>query len=315
MDKAAFVAGDWGTTALRLFLCNDRGAVLAQQDGPGVSARREGFDSLYDSLIAGWTHRHGPLPAILCGMVGSSLGWAEAPYLECPVSPDQIGSATLPLRGGQIRIVPGLTCKNPFGAPDVLRGEETQILGALDLSEGLRSGTHLICLPGTHTKWALLQDSTLLSFLTAPTGEIFALLCNHSVLVRATTPRAQDDAAFAQGLAEVLRFPQAQILHRIFECRSRLVRGQLPAAAGASFLSGLLIGADVCGAMQVMSKPRLDGARICVVGDAKLARLYAQALSAQGHETQIIDGRAASIAGLGHVYRLMSAPEAKHARR
>src|SRR5262249_41381474 len=156
------------------------------------------------------------LPTILSGMVGSSFGWTQTGYVACPAQPDRIAAACVALREGRIHIVPGLSCRNRLQAPDVLRGEETQVLGALHLQPNLRAGQHLLCLPGTHTKWVVLDDGAITEFLTAPTGELFSVIQDHSVLVAdragAVAGRMLDGGAgFERGLAEATRFPQAQL--------------------------------------------------------------------------------------------------------
>ncbi|HKE44443.1 MAG TPA: 2-dehydro-3-deoxygalactonokinase, partial [Steroidobacteraceae bacterium] len=173
MGRAALVAGDWGTSHLRLTLCDATGSVLDTASGPGASEARGRFAEIFDSLIAGWTREHGELRALLSGMVGSSFGWISAPYLPCPVSTDTLAGACAVLREGSVRIIPGVSCRNRLDAPDFMRGEETQILGALQLNPSLRKGRHLLCLPGTHTKWVLIANGSLLDFITATTGELF----------------------------------------------------------------------------------------------------------------------------------------------
>src|SRR5262249_9176725 len=176
-----------------------------------------------------WNERHGELPIVLCGMVGSSIGWVQTPYLPCPARPEQIAGACIELRGGRIHIVPGLSCRNPAGAPDFMRGEETQLLGALQLAPTLAEGRHLVCLPGTHTKWTILQDGSVQEFLTAPTGEIFASLCSQTTLVPPDghVKSESNPAAFARGLARIRQSPETRLLHKLFESRSLRLSGEL----------------------------------------------------------------------------------------
>jgi 2-dehydro-3-deoxygalactonokinase len=238
-------------------------------------------------------------------MVGSSIGWIQAPYVACPAIPEQIADACVTLRGGNVHIVPGLSCRNRFNAPDFVRGEETQILGALQLAPTLRQGRWLLCLPGTHTKWALLEDGSVREFLTAPTGELFAVVCEHSVLVgrHGCVETRTDAAAFKKGLASINVFPHAQLLHRLFECRSRQLSGEL--GAPAAYLSGLLIGSDVHGALGAMSSS-IETRLVYVIGASDLTQLYATALSSQGYESSQVEGAAASRAGLAQVHRRLS---------
>jgi 2-dehydro-3-deoxygalactonokinase len=305
MNRAKFVAGDWGTSHLRLFLCAADGTVLDRAQGPGAAGGDGRFAEIYDSLVRPWQHAHGPLRSVLCGMVGSSIGWAEAPYVACPTGLEKIASSLTTLREGSIAIVPGLSCRNRFNAPDFLRGEETQILGALELDPALRRGRQLLCMPGTHTKWVALEDGAVEEFLTAPTGELFAMLCSHSVLVRDPDARVASAAAFERGLRQTDEFPDAQLLHRLFECRSRLLAGELAATAVASFLSGLLIASDVRGALRALSD-RMTGRTVHLVGSSDLTQLYASSLTVQNCRSNSIAGAAAALAGLLQIQRRLA---------
>jgi 2-dehydro-3-deoxygalactonokinase len=313
MGAASFVAGDWGTSHLRLFLCDEQGAVLDSSTGPGAADAGGRFCDVFETLTARWEQPHGALPAVLCGMVGSSIGWIQAPYVACPAIPEQIADACVSLRGGRLHIVPGLSCRNRFNSPDFLRGEETQILGALHLVPALRLGRWLLCLPGTHTKWAVIEDGSVREFLTAPTGELFALLCDHSVLVGkdCRVETTIDANAFKEGLAHFNAFPQAQLLHRLFECRSRQLRGDLAAPTAAAYLSGLLIASDVHGALCMLSSS-IETRPVCLIGSSELAHLYAAALASHGFDASRVEGAAASRAGLAQVHRLLSQQVAAH---
>jgi 2-dehydro-3-deoxygalactonokinase len=301
MSSGRFVAGDWGTSNLRLFLCDEGGAVLDSASGPGAADSQGQFAGIFDSLLAKWAAPSQQLPAVLCGMVGSTIGWTLAPYLACPARPQNIATACATLRDGRIRIIPGLSCRNRFDAPDFMRGEETQILGAMELQPALRQGRRLLCLPGTHTKWVMLEDGAVIEFLTAPTGELFTLLRDRSVLVRERGEAAgPSNPAFRLGLAQVDRFPQAQVLHRLFECRSRGLDGQLAPQEVASFLSGVLIASDICGALEVFGNLIVARA-VHLIGSPQLMELYAAGLSLQHCETSSTDGDLAAVAGLARV--------------
>jgi len=306
MVAERYVVGDWGTSRLRLFLCEGRGVILDSLDGPGVAAVKTPFDALFESMIRPWEVLHGPLSAVLCGMVGSSIGWVQAPYVACPAEPEKIIDGCIALRTGRVHIVPGALCENRFQAADFMRGEETQILGALTLDSTLRHGRRLLCLPGTHTKWVLLEDGIILEFLTAPTGELFAALRDHSILVPSEgRPAKTEGAAFEQGLNRFNDFPQAQVLHRLFECRSRLLNGDLSARNAAAFLSGLLIAADVSGALQLFANSIAE-TTLCLIGEPPLTQLYAAALQRQSRGAQQLDGAGASLAGLTRVHQYIA---------
>jgi 2-dehydro-3-deoxygalactonokinase len=307
MADASFIAGDWGTSHLRLFLCDGDGQVLERADAVGAADAAGRFASVFDGLVAPWQQRRGPLPAVLSGMVGSSIGWVAAPYVPCPSGPEQIAAACVALRGGSIQVVPGMSCRNRLGAPDVMRGEETQILGALNIDPALRRGQRLLCLPGTHTKWVTLRDGVVVEFLTAPTGELFALLRDHSVLVErcGEADAVNGGAAFEQALARYKEYPQAQLLHRLFECRARALSGELTSQAATAYLSGLLIASDIGGALQLLA-PRGDARHVHLIGDPQLTRLYALGLAAQHCTTSALEGSSAALAGLTQVHRQLT---------
>lgn len=306
MGGASFIAGDWGTSNLRLYLCDEQGIALDRCTGPGAADAGGRFADIFQSLIAPWHASSVALPAVLCGMVGSNIGWTETPYVACPALPEQIADACVALSDGRVHIVPGLSCSNRFNAPDFLRGEETQILGALQLIETLRRGRRLLCLPGTHTKWAVLQDGAVRDFFTAPTGELFAILCEHSVLLRRGGQiAAVDPDAFSKGLARYDTFPHAELLHRLFECRSRQLSGEFSLAEATGYLSGLLVASDVQGALSVLAEP-LAARVVYVIGAPDLTRRYAAALGSHGCDTYAVDGAAASLAGLARVHRRLS---------
>ncbi|HLZ96504.1 MAG TPA: 2-dehydro-3-deoxygalactonokinase [Steroidobacteraceae bacterium] len=306
MGGASFIAGDWGTSNLRLSLCDAQGTVLDGRTGPGAADSGGRFADILQSLTAPWQTSESPLPTVLCGMVGSNIGWTEAPYVACPVLPEDVADACVAMCGGRVHIVPGLSCSNRFNAPDFLRGEETQILGALHLVEALRRERRLLCLPGTHTKWVVLQDGAVREFLTAPTGELFALLCEHGVLLRGNGRTSEHDAdAFLKGLAHFNQFPQAELLHRLFECRSRQLSGEFSLAEATGYLSGLLVASDVQGALSALTEP-LAARSVYLIGAPELTRRYAAALGSHGRDTCAVDGSAASLAGLAQVHRRLS---------
>lgn len=303
MSQAAFIAGDWGTSHLRLRLCAVGGAALDSRQGPGAADARGKFASVFDELTSAWRAEHGALPTILCGMAGSTFGWLEAPYLPCPEELDNLAASLVRARV-DVQIVPGMRCTNPLGAPDVMRGEETQLLGAFAAHPSLEHGRQLICMPGTHTKWVMLLDGTVIEFLTVPTGEIFRMLCEHSVLVRdRDTPIVHDAREFERGLAESAKHAGVPLLHRIFQSRSLRLDGQLSAAGAPSWTSGLLIGTDVAGALPLFAVP---DSPVHIVANAQLCQLYGAALAKAGRESVAVAGDDASFAGLARVMELNS---------
>jgi 2-dehydro-3-deoxygalactonokinase len=303
MSKAAYIAGDWGTSNLRLRLCAADGAALDSRQGPGAADARGKFANVFDELTAPWRAAHGALPALLCGMAGSTFGWLEAPYLPCPEELESIAGSLVTARA-DVQIVPGMRCTNPLGAPDVMRGEETQLLGALAGNPGLEQGRQLVCMPGTHTKWVALLDGTIIDFLTVPTGEIFRMLCEHSVLVRdRDTPIAHHAPEFERGLADCANHAGVPLLHRIFQSRSLRLDGQLSAAGASSWTSGLLIGTDVAGALPLFEA---TASPVHIIANAHLCQLYAAALAKSGRESVAVPGEDASFAGLARVRTLLA---------
>ena len=299
-SPAAFIAGDWGTSNLRLALCDADGRPLEVRKGPGAADSRGKFAETLDGLATDWRERHGNLPVFLCGMVGSAFGWQEASYLPCPAEVYELADALVSPRAN-VHIVPGMKCTNPLGAPDVMRGEETQLLGAVALS-GIGAGKALVCMPGTHTKWVSIHGDSVQEFLTVPTGELFALLCEHSVLVRdKTTPVTHQAADFERGLAESARHPEIPVLHKMFQARSLRLDKQLAPEGAASWMSGLLIGADVDCALRLFDEESLAGVHI--VGTSSLAAAYATALARVGRKAIAVDGEKTAFAGLGYLYR------------
>jgi 2-dehydro-3-deoxygalactonokinase len=301
MSAPAYIAGDWGTSNLRLRLCAADGAALDARQGPGAADSRGRFAQVFDELTAEWRSAHGALPAVLCGMAGSTFGWLEAPYLPCPEELDSIAGSLATARA-DVRIVPGMRCTNPLGGPDVMRGEETQLLGALAAVPALGRGRQLVCMPGTHTKWVALHDGTVIEFLTVPTGEVFKLLCDHSVLVRdKATPIEHRAPEFERGLAESARHPEVPVLHRLFQGRSLRLDGQLTAEGASSWASGLLVGTDVAGALPLFAA---SAGPVHIIANAQLCALYAAALEKFGRGSVAVAGEDAAFAGLARVRAL-----------
>jgi 2-dehydro-3-deoxygalactonokinase len=299
-QSATHIAGDWGTTHLRLHLC--RGTdVLDKADGPGIGTLSSGPESILFHAIQPWASQHGPLPIWLAGMVGSRNGWREVPYASCPADIDKLRGALLRFRAHdhEVAIAAGVSCTNRLGAPDVMRGEETQILGAVAAQPALGRGRHIVALPGTHTKWALLEDGRLQSFQTSLSGELYALLAERSTLLKAGSATGGEDderEGFEAGLRRTKELANVPLTHLLFEVRSRqLIQGLSPTAASA-FLSGLIIGQDVLGALPLFD--RASGAAVPIVGAPKLAALYSAALACHGINAFALDATSLTVAGL-----------------
>src|SRR3569833_803747 len=173
MGKPVLLACDWGTTNLRAWTLDAAGQVVAERDFPlGVSRLAPGAaGTRFEAEVRPALHAAG-LPAILCGMVGSNLGWATVPYADCPAGLADLARSLTSVADG-VRIVPGLRCEGLAGAPDVMRGEKTQLLGWLAQYPDRQTVRRLVCHPGTHTKRKQDEDGRIVRFVTAMTGELF----------------------------------------------------------------------------------------------------------------------------------------------
>lgn len=272
-----FIAVDWGTTNRRAYRIAD-GAILASEAvGPGIKAMTQGG---YEAEVAGIRDRLGDLPMLLVGMVGSTIGWRDVPYVETPASVATL-SAHLCRIDDRTAIVPGVTDRT---RPDVMRGEEVQIFGAV--AAGLVPSDAILCQPGTHCKWATLRDGAITGFTTAMTGEVFALLKEHSLLAAQLAHPVADDAAFAEGVAA----GGEDLLAALFGIRAASVLGQRPDAAAASFASGLLIGSDV-------AARRIAGRTVHLLADPILGPLYARAIELGGGRAIFLDSMTVFVAG------------------
>jgi 2-dehydro-3-deoxygalactonokinase len=268
---------DWGTTSCRAYLIGAEGAVLERvSDGPGILKIDNGaFRAALDAMTGSWPK----LPVILSGMIGSRQGWKEAPYAQCPAGADAIVKALARIdhSGGSIALVPGLSTEND-GMPDVMRGEETQIFGALALSN---RNDGLFLLPGTHSKWAHVSGSRIVSFRTFMTGELFGALKEHSILGRLMRDGAPDAAeAFARGIREGATLDSAgALLNRVFATRTYGLMNKLADTALSDYLSGLLIGAEVAEATGHTQSA------VTIIASPALAQRYTDALRLLGHES------------------------------
>jgi 2-dehydro-3-deoxygalactonokinase len=288
------VLGDWGTSRLRLALI-EGDDVVATRDGPGIGALSIAPGDTLATLVAPWLRDAEILHVVLSGMVGSRNGLAEAPYASTPCDFATWSNAALrtQLPGMQIAIAAGLKDESR----DVMRGEETQIFGAMQLDPTLRDGSHLLVLPGTHSKWAEVKDGAVVRFHTALTGELFALLRDHSILLKTggavEADPVESDAGFAAGVTRSAHLPEG-LLNVLFEVRTAQLLGQRSGAWATGFLSGLLIGAEAAGMSALHPAVRA----VSIIGDVQLAQLYRRVCAARGVNAAALDGSACALAGL-----------------
>ncbi|MEM8632311.1 MAG: 2-dehydro-3-deoxygalactonokinase [Pseudomonadota bacterium] len=294
--KADWLAVDWGTSHLRVWALSASDTVLwkgASEAGMGKLAR-DAFElallSLVEPLLG---ERH--LTAVACGMVGSRQGWVEAPYVPVPSEPLGPDLIRAPMSDGRlsVHVVPGLRQTAPA---DVMRGEETQIAGFLALNKEFDG---IMCLPGTHTKWAHVSAGEVVSFKTFMTGELFACLSGHSVLKHSTGGDGWDKNAFLSALSDTLSRPEG-LAGALFGIRARhLLDGQNPSVSRAE-LSGYLIGAELAAA-----RPYWLGQQVAILGADALAEAYGAALAAQGVAATVADAERMTLAGLAAAHRAL----------
>jgi 2-dehydro-3-deoxygalactonokinase len=292
MSEPAFIGIDWGTSSFRAYLADAQGhARETLPDGRGALALRPGEHEAYlRERLAQWPR----LPVIACGMVGAKQGWREAPYVTCPAGAAEIAAAGVSV--GEVRIVPGVRTTDAHGAPDVMRGEETQILGALAAG----GGDGIYVLPGTHSKWARVEAGRIVGFETFMTGEVYAVLRAHSVLGRMMAAEIPGEG-FARGVeaARGLARP-GDLLHAMFAARTFGLFETLPPDQLGEYLSGLLIGAEILAGAR-------GAPRATAIGSAGLTARYAGAGAQLGVE---ISAGPADAALLG-LNALRGAPSAK----
>lgn len=287
----AFIAVDWGTTNRRAYLIDAEGKVLrTERDGLGVLAiERDGFAAAAADIRA----RLGALPMLCAGMVGSNRGWAEVPYVDCPATFDSLASQLVWVEPGQTAIVPGVVADRA-GRSDVMRGEEVQLLGAVHA--GLTPPDALLCQPGTHCKWAWIEHGAITDFATAMTGELFAMLRDHSLLRDQIAGPVSANDDFLRGVADSGR---GDLLADLFGVRADRVAGRNRIDDPAAYVSGLLIGTDA--RARTANAPR----HVHLLADPALGALYGAALRAIGSTADLIDSHAAFVAGIVEIRRRM----------
>ncbi len=275
---------DWGTSSFRAFRLAADGHVLGRRSAARgilhIEANR--FAEALREEIGPWL-AEGETRVLLSGMIGSRQGWVEAPYLPCPAGAAEIAAALVPVAftGARALLVPGLSDADDAGTPEVMRGEETQIVGVLaNLGE-----EGIACLPGSHSKWARVAGGRITAYRTYLSGEAFAALRSGTILGRMMTDAPTDTAAFDRGVARAAE--PGHLLHHLFGVRTLGLFGKLADRESASYLSGLLIGHEVRAAHP-------QGLTVHLIGATPLCELYARAIVACGGEAVIEDEDAAA---------------------
>jgi 2-dehydro-3-deoxygalactonokinase len=287
------IAIDWGTSSFRAYRLDADGRVLDRRSAPLGILNVEGgkFAEALESQAGDWLAA-GEAPVVMSGMIGSRQGWVEAPYASCPAGAQEIAAAMREVRWGAYRawIAPGLSSRDASGVPDVMRGEETQIIGVLDR---LPAAGAWICLPGTHSKWAEVRGGKILRFSTHMTGEVFAVMKGHSILGRMISDAPPDTAWFEAGVRRAQ--DAGGLLHHLFGVRARGLFGEVPNEGTASYLSGILIGHELA-CVEASDGP------VYLLGAAPLVELYQRALASMGRDGIALDPDAA-VRGLQRLAR------------
>jgi 2-dehydro-3-deoxygalactonokinase len=284
--SSRFIALDWGTSSFRAYLMEADGRIAGERSGPdGILTVVDGdFDTVLERHIGAWDPA---IPVLASGMITSKQGWIEVPYCTCPASLSEIAGALkrhVTKHGRTIAFVPGLSCDND-GIPDVMRGEETQVFGALEGEQGR------FVLPGTHSKWVTVEKGRITRFTTYMTGEVFAALRNHTILGRLMREGDHDREAFARGVGAGLERGR-NLLHAIFSTRTLGLFGKLAPESLSSYLSGLLIGAEMGGERKAGT--------VTLIGSPELCARYSEAFAIAGRHAVIGDPLAA-VTGLRRI--------------
>ena len=290
---SGFIAVDWGTTNRRGYLLDGGGSLVDEmEDDQGIlSVGPDGFPAAVDQL----RRRLGERPMLMAGMIGSNRGWREARYVSAPAGLADLASHLVWPEPGFVAIVPGVALDSGERA-DVMRGEETQVLGAV--AAGLIARDGIVCHPGTHNKWVSLTGGAITHFRTVMTGELFNLLREHSILADLLTQPASAGPAFEAGVRHGLE--SDDLTAELFSVRARVLLGKAARGDASSYLSGLLIGTDVRTGLSGQAS-----GEICVMGRPELTELFCAALAIAGRETRVIDGETAFLAGARAIVETM----------
>ena len=304
MNEAAYVAVDWGTSSFRLWLIDQAGGVIAERrshEGMMVAGKL-GFASVLQSHLDA-VGAGDALPVIVCGMAGARQGWVEAGYIDTPARLSAIleGAAPIPSQLRDMRVLPGIAHRNP-GAPDVMRGEETQLLGALGLDS---RGEVLVCMPGTHSKWVSVSDGRVECFATFMTGELFGVIARETILAHAVAGAegTEDTDAFRSAVAAAFADP-ALATNLLFQVRARQLLYDGKASSARESISGTLIGLELSGGLS----RETNALGVMLIASGRLQALYRMAFDTLSIPIQPIDADDAVLRGLSLAARTLWTP-------
>ena len=296
MQGVEWIAVDWGTSNLRVWAVGADGKVLAEASSDAGMARlaREEFEGALLALIDDWLPADRKTYVVVCGMAGARQGWIEVPYNDAPCAPSAVNATRAPKTRDprlDVRIIAGVRQNDP--APDVMRGEETQVAGILQQNPAFDG---VICMPGTHTKWVRVSKGQIVRFQTCMTGEIFALLSTQSVLRYSLDGTSWDQGEFERAIRSAYENPE-NLAASLFSIRAASLVSGLAAASANARLSGLLIGAELAATRSLWSTHA-----VTVIGNGMQAERYVEALKVLDCASSLVAADAVTLAGLRAAY-------------
>ncbi len=279
----ALIGVDWGTSSFRAYLIDANAEIISVVDAPEgiLTVKDQDFEGTFERLLSDWLGAYPLVPVILSGMITSRNGWHEVEYTQLPAKIHSIASNVVPFdttQGRKIYFVGGLVANEKGAAPDVIRGEETELIG--QIIEHQSDGVFL--LPGTHNKWVRVIGDEIIGFETFMTGELFAILKDHSILGTLMTEGGSNEASFSKGILWDEE-NASSILHHLFSVRTLPLFGEMKQEDVADFLSGLLIGEEISGAKRAWNEIK----NVTIIGRGDLADKYAHALSLKGFSSNV----------------------------
>ena len=286
MPTPKLIALDWGSTSARAYLLSQESEVIGQRQAPlGVlNVKERDFEGALIELCGPWLLVRTNTPIVAAGMIGSRQGWAEAPYVAYPAGLIELAAKLTPVdipKKRKLWIVPGVSTPPDVSPPDVMRGEETQIFGALGSSQGA-GGSGLFVLPGTHSKWIRVENGRIVWFKTFMTGELFAVLSKHSIFGKLMKKSAQPDPDAFERAVDLSHSDPFGLSAQLFSARTLALFDQLPATSIADYLSGLLIGHEIYTAERALTAMNVEADGVTLIGEVALVRNYQRALTLLG---------------------------------
>jgi len=292
MRKKATIFGDWGNSSGRLHLSEATGEIIESVKVTGAKDTSD-HETIFLEATAKWRERFDIESALICGAVGSNIGWREVGYSPLPATHANMLSNAESFDSGGIKVtlLGGVNIEqNTIGLPDTLRGEETQSFGWMALT-GLTEG--LLCMPGTHTKWALIEGRKITQLNTGLSGELFEIVSKHSMLTRGAETFDTPNDAFEDGVKVAMRENPPALIQTLMSVRNKQLFGQMEPRMANSYLAGLIIGEDVRESVKAF-----DASSVHIIGSSVTASHYERAVQMNGIETLRHDDQACTLAGL-----------------